>query len=63
VTDEDRTAAWAKIGSVERQRLADPKIELARNYQLSAQDLSRLLPLVIDHEQKIRDAWHRHFGR
>ena len=41
----------------------EPEIELARNYQLTAQDLSRVLQLVIDHEQEIRDAWNRHFGR
>jgi len=39
----------------------EPEIELARNYQLSDQDLSRVLQLVIEHEQEIRDAWHRHF--
>jgi len=31
--------------------------------QLGAQDLSRIPELVIDHEQEIRDAWQRHFGR
>jgi hypothetical protein len=41
----------------------EPRIELARNYQLSEQDLSRVLQSVIDHEQEIRDAWQRHFGR
>lgn len=41
----------------------EPKIELARNHQLSAQDASRALQLVIDHEQGIRDAWNSHFGR
>jgi hypothetical protein len=41
----------------------DPEIKLARNYRLSPQDLSRALELVIEHEQEIRDAWHRHFGR
>jgi hypothetical protein len=39
----------------------EPQIELARNYELSAQDLSRTLQLVVDHEQEIRDAWHEHF--
>ena len=39
----------------------EPCIELARNYELSAQDLSRALQLVVDHEQEIRDAWHEHF--
>ena len=28
-----------------------------------AKYLSRVLQLVIDHEQEIRDAWHRHFDR
>jgi len=37
------------------------EIELARNHELSAQDLRRVLQLVKDHEQEIRDAWHRHF--
>jgi Domain of unknown function (DUF4160) len=41
----------------------DPEIELARNHGLTAQDLNRVLQLVIDHEQEIRDAWRSHFGR
>ncbi|HZE15807.1 MAG TPA: DUF4160 domain-containing protein [Mycobacterium sp.] len=41
----------------------EPEIELARNYRLGEQDLSRALELVIEHEQEIRDAWQRHFGR
>jgi hypothetical protein len=40
----------------------EPAIELARNYELSGQDLNRVLQLVPDHEQEIRDAWQRHFG-
>jgi Domain of unknown function (DUF4160) len=39
----------------------EPETEIARNYELSDQDLSRVLQLVVDHEQEIRDAWHRHF--
>ena len=39
----------------------EPGIELARNYKLNAQHLSRVLELVVDHEREIRDAWHRHF--
>ncbi|MGI8414500.1 MAG: DUF4160 domain-containing protein [Solirubrobacteraceae bacterium] len=38
----------------------EPKIELARDHRLTAQDLSRALQSVVDHEQEIRDAWHRH---
>ncbi len=40
----------------------EPQIKLARNHQLSAQDLSHVLQLVVDHEQEIRDAWRSHFG-
>ena len=40
----------------------EPATELARNYELSGQDLNRVLQLVSDHEQEIRDAWRRHFG-
>ena len=53
--ESDRLSRWpAKIW-------IEPEIELARNYELSDQDLSRVLQLVIEHEQEIRDAWHRHF--
>jgi hypothetical protein len=31
------------------------------NYELSEQDLSRALQLVVDREQEIRDASHKHF--
>lgn len=37
-------------------------IELARNYELSEQDLKGALELIVAHEQEIRDAWTRHFG-
>jgi Domain of unknown function (DUF4160) len=40
----------------------EPEIELARNYELSNQDLSRVLELIVEHEQEIRDAWSSHFG-
>jgi hypothetical protein len=41
----------------------EPTIELARNYEFSDQDLSRVLQSVADHEQEIRDAWHKHFDQ
>jgi hypothetical protein len=39
----------------------EPEIVIARNYELSDQALSRVLQLIKDREQEIRDAWHRHF--
>ncbi len=40
----------------------EPKIKLARNHELNAQDLRRVERLIEEREQEIRDAWHRHFG-
>jgi hypothetical protein len=41
----------------------EPEIELARGYKLSERELRRLRELIEEHEDEIRDAWHRHFGR
>ena len=41
----------------------EPRIELARNYQLSEKDLGTIRKLIERHEEEIRDAWNRHFGR
>jgi Domain of unknown function (DUF4160) len=40
----------------------EPKIEIARNYGLSAQDLGRVEQLIEEHEEEIRNAWSDHFG-
>jgi hypothetical protein len=40
----------------------EPEIELARNHELSTQDLTRVLRVIAEHEQEIRDAWRGHFG-
>jgi hypothetical protein len=61
--EEDRLHIHVQSPDGEAKFWIDPEIELARNYQLSAQDVSRALQLVIDHEQEIRDAWNSHFGR
>ena len=41
----------------------DPEIEIARSYQLSDKDLLKARKLIERHEEEIRDAWNRHFGR
>lgn len=40
----------------------EPVVELARNYGLSASDLSKAEKLVKEHEHGIRSAWSEHFG-
>ena len=41
----------------------DPRVELAEKVSLSPRELSKLLQIIEEHEQQIRDAWHDHFGR
>jgi Domain of unknown function (DUF4160) len=61
--EEERLQIHVQPADGEAKVWIEPKIELARNHQLSPQDLSRVLELIVEHEQEIRDAWHRHFGR
>ena len=58
---EERLDIHVQSADGEAKVWIEPEIEIARNYELSDQDLSRVLQLVIDHEQEIRDAWHKHF--
>jgi hypothetical protein len=60
--EETRMHIHVQSAEGEAKVWIEPAIELARNYGLSDQDLSRVLQLVVDHEQEIRDAWRRHFG-
>ena len=39
----------------------EPRIECARSYRLSDRVVRRILTLVVEREQEIRDAWVRHF--
>jgi hypothetical protein len=60
--EETRMHIHVQSADGEAKFWIEPAIELARNYGLSDQGLSRALQLIVDHEQEIRDAWHRHFG-
>ncbi len=41
----------------------EPSLELAKNYRLGDSDLQRIKRLIEEHEDEIRAAWQRHFGR
>ncbi|MGH9869177.1 MAG: DUF4160 domain-containing protein [Candidatus Polarisedimenticolia bacterium] len=41
----------------------NPQVELAANHGLSPTRLSLALRLVKEHEEEIRQAWKKHFGR
>jgi Domain of unknown function (DUF4160) len=60
--EEERIHIHVQSADGEAKFWMEPEIELARNYELSDQDLKRIVELIIDHEQEIRDAWARHFG-
>jgi hypothetical protein len=61
--EEERLHVHVQSPDGEAKFWIEPEIELARSYQLSDQDLKRVLQLVIDHEHEIRDAWRHHFDR
>ena len=61
--EEERVHIHVQSPAGEAKFWIEPNIELARNHQLSDQDLGRALQLVIEHQQEIKHAWQRHFGR
>lgn len=41
----------------------EPRIEMARSYGLNEQDMNRVVKLVTERQQEIREAWNEHFSR
>jgi hypothetical protein len=41
----------------------EPKIELAHNSGLTAQQIRAVNTLIEEHDDEIRNAWQKHFGR
>lgn len=39
-----------------------PAIELADNYGIPEREIGKLVTMIRNHEQEIRQAWERHFG-
>lgn len=40
----------------------EPTVEVAGSYGLSEKDVNRVLALVREREQEVRDAWNEHFA-
>lgn len=40
----------------------DPVISLADSYDMTSSELRKLAKIVAQNEDKIRSAWHEHFG-
>ena len=61
--EETRIHVHVESSDGEAKFWLDPQIEAARSHRLKEKDLRRIRDLVVEHEQEIRDAWTRHFGR
>jgi hypothetical protein len=59
--EEARVHIHVQSADGEAKYWLDPRIELARNYGLSPQDLGKVEQLIEEHEEEIRDAWSKHF--
>ena len=60
--EEERIHVHVESPDGEAKFWLEPEIEIARNYRLTEKDLGRVRELILQHEDEIRDAWHRHFG-
>ncbi len=61
--EEPRMHVHAHHAEGEAKFWLEPGIELAVNYGLSQRRLTAALKLIREHEDEIRTAWERHFGR
>jgi uncharacterized protein DUF4160 len=39
----------------------EPEIEVAKSHHLSEKDMNRIMKIVRERQQEIRDAWNEHF--
>ncbi len=60
--EEPRIHVHAQSSEGEAKFWLEPRIELAVNYRLAARDLGTIETLIVEREDDIRAAWHRHFG-
>ncbi len=60
--EESRLHVHVTSADGEAKFWLEPEVELAKNYRLSEEDLSRIRGLILKRESEIRDAWNSHFG-
>jgi hypothetical protein len=51
------------FGKHETKFWLEPTIELAHNNGLKPRQITRVTRLIEEHQDEIKDAWHRHFER
>jgi len=60
--EESRLHIHVQTPEGEAKFWIEPSIELTKSYRLGAKSLKQAETIISEHEQEIRDAWHRHFG-
>jgi hypothetical protein len=60
--EESRMHVHIETADGEAKLWLEPEISLAKSHGLADHEVNRALKLVREHEQEIRDAWHKHFG-
>jgi hypothetical protein len=61
--EEPRAHVHVQHSTGEAKFWLEPRLELARNYGLTARRINTALKMIRDHEDEIRTAWRKHFGR
>ncbi|MFH0778522.1 MAG: DUF4160 domain-containing protein [Candidatus Eisenbacteria bacterium] len=61
--EESRIHVHVQHESGEAKFWLDPEITLAQNYGLSSQRIASVLRIIEEHEDEVRAAWEKHFGR
>jgi hypothetical protein len=60
--EEERKHIHVHCGDGEAKFWLDPEIELAKNYGLSNQQLSKIEKIVREHKDELISAWNFHFS-
>ncbi len=61
--EESRLHVHVHCADGEAKFWLEPQIELAQNYGLNDRQIRAVEALIRKHEDDIRDAWRKHFGR
>ena len=60
--EEPRRHVHVVSGDGEAKFWLEPKIQLAKNFRFSRQQLSEIESLIEDHYHELVSAWQHHFG-
>ena len=61
--EEPRPHVHVQHASGEAKFWLEPQLELAQNYGLTPTRINTALRIIREHQDEIRAAWEKHFGR